>query len=94
MPADPLPWRSVWFAFVIGMPALAVALLCTLFAVMHTGPQFDVELLDDHVVGGADDRMVALGLATVFGAVGISSLLILRTRLREWRRHAPTPTLR
>lgn len=94
MPDDPLPWRPLWIAFLIGIPALAIALLCTQFAVMHTGPQFDVELLDNYVVGGAYDRVAALGLATGFGAIGIFSLLNLRTRMRDWRQNASVRHLR
>jgi len=83
-----LPLGSVWLALVIGIPALAIAFFCTLFAVAYTGPQFDIEILDDRVVGGASDRVIALVLATGFGALGIFSLLNLRTRISEWRRDA------
>jgi hypothetical protein len=91
MPANPVPWRSVWFAFVIAIPALAIALLSTLFAVSNTDPRYDtIVWLDGSVVGGAHDTVVALGWATGFGAIGIFSFLNLRTRLKEWRRDAPT----
>jgi len=71
-------------AFLVGIPSLAIALLCTLFAVAHTGPQYDIEIINDHVVGGPSDIVVAPALATAFGGIGIFSLLIFRARLKEW----------
>ena len=66
-PDNPLPWSEVGLLLVIGIPALAIALLCALSVWTYTGPQFDMVIVNDHEIGGTVDRVVALVLATVFG---------------------------
>jgi hypothetical protein len=50
----------------------------------YTGPQFDAVVINDHVVGGTGDRVVAVVWATVFGALGMFALLMCRGRVAEW----------
>src|SRR5688572_5613903 len=83
-----LPWKELAFLLVIGIPAFAIALLCGLFVWTYTGPQYDIEIINNHEIGGTSDRVVALIVATFFGAVGISSLLRLRRRMSD--RHTDT----
>ena len=55
----------------VGISAALVALLCLCFIVMYAGPQFDVLIINDHVVGGTEDQLVAWLVGTVAGAAAV-----------------------
>ena len=82
------PWKELAFLLVIGIPAFVIALLCGLFVWTYTGPQYDIVFINDHAIGGAFDRVVALVVATFFGAVGIFSLLRFQRQMSGRRTHA------
>jgi hypothetical protein len=46
-------------AAIVGVPSFAIALLHALRVWAYTGPQFDVAIFDDHVIGGTSDRVAA-----------------------------------
>jgi hypothetical protein len=83
-----LPWGEVALLLVMGIPAFAIALLCGLFVWTYTGPQYDIQIINDHEIGGTFDRVVALAVATFCGALGIFSALRLQRRMSD--RHTDT----
>jgi hypothetical protein len=80
-PDRQFPWNELGLLLIVGIPAFAIALLCALFVWTYTGPQFDIVIVNDHEIGGTFDRVVALVLATLFGAVGIFSALRFHRRM-------------
>lgn len=75
------PLKELALLLFVGIPALAVALLCVAFVWTYSGPQYDVVFVSDHEIGGVYDRTAALLLGTVSGAVGIFLVLRFRRRL-------------
>jgi hypothetical protein len=69
----------------IGVPALLITLLCMSFIMIYSGPQFDVVIINDHVVGGTEDKLVAWVVGSVAGATAVFCGTRLWTRTSEWR---------
>jgi hypothetical protein len=44
---------------------------CLRFILTYSGPQFDVVIFNDHVVGGAEDKLAAWLLGTLSGAAAM-----------------------
>jgi hypothetical protein len=80
------PTESLVFALGLGIPSLAIACLFSLMVASYLGPQFDVVIINDHVIGGTEDRVTWMLVASVFGAVGILCVLRFWRQLRDWRR--------
>jgi hypothetical protein len=80
------PYKELALAASIGLPALVIALLCTLQLVSYLGPQFDVVLINDHVIGGTSDQMFLVFVGTVCGAAGLFCGLRFWHRFSEWQR--------
>ena len=51
------PGNELALAVAIGLPALLVAASCTLLLISYLGPQFDVVIMNDHVIGGTSDQL-------------------------------------
>ena len=81
-PDRQFPWSELVLLVVVGVPALAVALMCMLFVWTYTGPQFDTVIINDEPIGGTFDRIVALVVATISGSLGVFSLLRFYRRIR------------
>jgi hypothetical protein len=79
------PWASVAAPVSVAIPALLVAGTCGLLIWAWSGPQFDVLILNDHVVGGTGDRVAAMAVGTLSGAVALMALLKCITRIAKWR---------
>lgn len=82
-PDRQFPWSELVLLVVVGVPALAVALMCMLFVWTYTGPQFDTVIINDHPIVGTFDHVGALVLGTVSGGVGVFSLLRFYRRIRS-----------
>ena len=80
------PWDEMTPIIAVGAGALFVAVLCTLLLVAFTGPKYDLVIIDDHVIGGTEDRLTVLAVGSVFGAVAVFCALRIRTGFIEWRR--------
>ena len=80
------PTDSLLRALGLGIPALGIALLfCTMVA-SYLGPQFDVEIMNDHVIGGIEDRITWMVVASMSGGAGIFCVLRFWLEPIEWRR--------
>ena len=84
------PGKELALAVAIGLPALLVAASCTLLLISYLGPQFDVVIMNDHVIGGTSDQLFLIFTGSVFGAVGVFCALRFWHRFREWRRDRNT----
>lgn len=80
----PFPWRAFWVTAILSVPSFAIAAASTLFALQHRGGDWDdVRLtISGHLIGGTTDIAVAAGVAVLFGAAGLFSILRFWTRLR------------
>jgi hypothetical protein len=79
------PGNELALAVAIGVPALFVAMSCTLQLISYMGPQFDVVIINDHVIGGTSDQLFLIFTGSVFGAVGVFCALRFWRRFHEWR---------
>ena len=82
-PDRQFPWSELVLLVVVGVPALAVALMCMLFVWTYSGPQFDTVIINDHTIGGAVERVIALALGTMSGSLGVFSVLRFYRRIRS-----------
>lgn len=62
----------------LGTFAFLFSMLCLLFIVTNTGPQFDTVIINDHVVGGTSDRLAAFVIGGLSGAVAVICAIRLR----------------
>lgn len=62
----------------IGTFAALISLLCLVFFATNAGPQFDTVIINDHVEGGPGDRVVALVVGALSGAVAVVCGIRLR----------------
>ena len=85
------PGNELALAVAIGLPALLVAASCTLQLISYLGPQFDVVIMNDHVIGGTSDQLFLIFTGSVCGAVGVFCALRFWHRFREWRRERRAP---
>lgn len=53
-------------------------MLCLVFFVTNTGPQFDTVIINDHVEGGISDKLAAFAIGGLSGAVAVVCALRLR----------------
>ena len=79
------PGNELALAVAIGLPALLVAASCTLLLISYLGPQFDVVIMNDHIIGGPSDQLFLIFTGSIFGAVGVFCALRFWHRFREWR---------
>ena len=70
------PWDLL-----VGILGTIVAGLSVRFVIVNSGQQFDTVILNDHVVGGTFDKMVALAVATVFGGAAVFAFLAFHRRI-------------
>ena len=77
--------RSVRLALLlaVGLPAALIALLCLRFILRYSGPQFDVVIFNDHVIGGTEDQLVAWLLGTLSGAAAVFCGIRIWSMLRS-----------
>lgn len=70
---SPTPRRVAQLALLVavGIPASLITLRCLRFILMYSGPQFDVVIFNDHVVGGTEDKLAAWLLGTLSGAAAV-----------------------
>ena len=80
------PWDELSSEIAVGVPALLVAVFCTLLLASYLGPQFDVVIFNDHVIGGTTDQMILIAVGSVFGAAAVFCALRFWNRYTEWRR--------
>ena len=62
----------------IATVSFLIAVLCQVFIVTYTGPQFDTVIINDHVEGGTGDKLTAFAVGTLSGAVGVICAIRLR----------------
>ena len=62
----------------VGTVSFLIAMLCLVFIVTNTGPQFDTVIFNDHVEGGTSDKLTAFAVGTLSGAVGVICAIRLR----------------
>lgn len=62
----------------LGTFATLISLLCLVFFATNAGPQFDTEIMNEHVVGGPSDRFAALVIGALSGAVAVVCGIRLR----------------
>jgi hypothetical protein len=91
-PDRQFPWSASAVFLLVGVPAFALAFLCALYVWTYTGPQFDIVFINDHQIGGTFNRVIALVLATIFGAAGIFSFLSFRRRMADWQQEQGSDT--
>lgn len=77
------PVREVALLVIGALPALAVSLLCLERFVGYSGPQFDHVVLNNHILGRPQDRLVLMALGTLCGAVVVVCVLRIRTHYME-----------
>ena len=65
-------------AVAIGTGAFVISMVCLVFIVTNTGPQFDTVIINDHVVGGTSDKLVAYAIGTLSGALAVICAIRLR----------------
>ena len=80
-PKRQFPWTELLLTLVLGVPALAIALLCCLFVWTYSGPQFDTVCINDHPIGGTFDKVVAAIIGTVAGAAVVFLIARFRSHL-------------
>ena len=80
------PWDELSGEIAVGVPAFFVAVFCTLLLASYLGPQFDVVIFNDHVIGGTTDQMILIAVGSVFGAAAVFCALRFWNRYTEWRR--------
>jgi hypothetical protein len=79
------PWHELAGEIVVGIPASLIAVFCTLLLVSYLGPQFDVVIINDHVIGGTTDQVVVMAVGSVFGAAAVFCALRCWNRFGQWR---------
>ena len=79
------PWNELSGEIAVGVPAFFVAAFCTLLLASYLGPQFDVVIFNDHVIGGTTDQMILIAVGSVFGAAAVFCALRFWNRYAEWR---------
>jgi hypothetical protein len=85
------PGNELALAVAIGLPALLIAAACTLALISYLGPQFDVVIMNDHVIGGTSDQLFLIFIGSVLGAIGVFCALRFWHRLGDWRRDRRDP---
>jgi len=55
----------------IGILSSVIALQCLRFILIYSGPQFDVVIFNDRVIGGTEDKLAAWLLGTLSGAAAV-----------------------
>ena len=80
------PWLELVLMIVVGIPALMIAMLCGWQLASFSGPQYDIVIFNDHVWGGAADKVTALGVGSLSGAVAVFCGLRAWSRYVEWQR--------
>lgn len=85
------PWSELIPEVAVGIPALLIALFCTVLLASYLGPQFDVVIFNDHVIGGTEDQLTVIAVGTVFGAIAVFCSLRVWSRFVEWRRESEAP---
>ncbi len=83
---DAFPVREVAVLVLVALPALALGLLCLERFVAYSGPQFDLVVLNGHVLGGPLDRLVLMAVGTLCGAAVVVCVLRSRAHYMTWRR--------
>jgi hypothetical protein len=79
------PWNELSGELAVGVPAFVVAGFCTLALASYLGPQFDVVIFNDRVIGGTTDQMILIAGGSVFGAAAVFCALRFWNRYAEWR---------
>lgn len=64
-------------AVAIGTVSFLIAILSLVFIVTNTG-QLDAVIINDHVAGGAGDKLTAFAVGTLSGAVAVICAIRLR----------------
>jgi hypothetical protein len=82
------PWGEITPIIAVGAGALFIAVLCTWLLIAFTGPKYDLVIINDHVIGGTEDRVTVLAVGSLFGAVAVFCALRIGTAFIEWRQRS------
>jgi hypothetical protein len=86
------PWKELAYLLLVGIPAFAIALSWGLFVWTYRERQYDIVILNGYGIGGVFDRLAALVLATLFGGVGIFSVMRFQRRMAHRQTRSVTDT--